>query len=417
MFKRSELNNGLPVVMERMSNVRSICLGIWVKAGSRNEPPGKSGISHFLEHMFFKGTRKRSASDIAVAIDSLGGDINAFTSKEGTTYYIKVLDEHIEKGVELLSDVFLNSTFPDDEIDKEKGVIEEEIRMVEDTPDDYVHDLFSATIWGDNGLGRPVLGNRDTVRAITRDDLVGHVRKYYGTGDTVIACAGNFKTDELLGMLGMRLGRLRRGSVPRKGRTPGFRATTRVVQKDLSEAHICLGIRGIEQSSPDRYALLLLNAALGGGVSSRLFQEIREKRGLVYSVYSFLSSYSDTGFGGVYAGTSRNKVNEVLENMLREFQGLHHTLTEAELQRAKDQIKGSIVLGLESTSRRMQNLANQLIYYGRYYSPRQVMRAIDAVTLNDARSLAERIISGSGTALTVLGPFDESSLTVSLKQP
>jgi predicted Zn-dependent peptidase len=417
MFKKDVLENGIPVVMEQIKGVRSVSLGIWVKAGSRNERPEQNGISHFLEHMFFKGTKKRTAADIAIDIDSLGGDLNAFTSKEGTTFFIKVLDEHLEKGVELLSDIFLRSSFPEEELHREKGVIKEEISMVEDTPDDYIHDIFGASVWGDQGLGQPVVGTKKIVSSLTRDDLLGHIKRYYGTSDTVVACAGNFKADRLLDLLKKSLGRLRRGSVPETGEVPEFSPNVQIVEKDLAEVHICLGIRGIQQASPDRYGVLLLNAALGGGVSSRLFQEIREKRGLVYTVYSFLSSYSDTGLWGVYAGTGKKHVNTVIEKTLEELRSLHETITEAELQRAKDQLKGNLVLGLESTSRRMQSLATQLIYYGRHFSPTEIMKAIDAVTLKDARDIAARLITESGIALTIYGPFDKKSLKASLPRP
>jgi predicted Zn-dependent peptidase len=414
VFRKVVLENGIPVVMERIKGVRSVSLGIWVKVGSRNELPNQNGISHFLEHMFFKGTKKRSATDIAVTIDSLGGDLNAFTSKEGTTFYIKVLDEHIEKGLELLSDIFMRSLFPDEEIKREKGVVNEEINMVEDTPDDYIHDIFSSSVWGSGGLGQPVVGTKKAVNSLTRDDLMDHIKKYYGTSDIVVACAGNIDTDKLTEMLSKSLGRLRRGSVPETGEAPSFKPNVQVVGRDLSEVHVCLGIKGIRQASPDRYGVLLLNSVLGGGVSSRLFQEIREKRGLVYTVYSFLSSYADTGLWGVYAGTGKRHVNTVVEKTLEELYGLHDTITETELQRAKDQMKGSIVLGLESTSRRMQSLATQLIYYGRHFSPTEIMKEIDSVTLKEAKELAERLTTEDGIALTIYGPFEKRSLKVSL---
>ncbi len=404
--------------MEQIKNVRSVSLGVWVKVGSRNETAAQNGISHFLEHMFFKGTKRRTSADIAADIDSMGGDLNAFTSKESTTFYIKVLDEHLERGVGLLMDVFLRSTFPENEIEKEKGVIAEEINMVEDTPDDYIHDIFSSTVWGKAGLGQPIIGKKENVRSISRTDLVEHIRKYYGTCDTVVSCAGNFDPDSLLSLLRKGLGKLRRGSVPESGNSQTFRPKINVMDRDLSEVHICLGIEGIAQASPDRYAILLLNTVLGSGYSSRLFQEIREKRGLAYNVYSFLSSYADTGLWGVYAGTGKKHVNTVIEKSVKELFNLHSTLTEAEIQRAKDQLKGSLVLGLESTSRRMQSLATQLIYYGRYYSPTEIMRSIDAVSLKEARVLAERLTSGkNGAALTVYGPFEKQSLKASLRRP
>jgi predicted Zn-dependent peptidase len=311
--------------------------------------------------------------------------------------------------VELLSDIFLNSTFPEVELKRESRVINEEINMVEDTPEDYIHDIFSRSLWGDRGLGQTVLGRKETIKRITRNDLLAHIRRFYGTKDTIVSCAGNFKGNAIKEMMERSLGRLRRGSKPIAGETPSFRAMTKVYDRDLSEVHLCLGIQGIRQSSPDRYCLLILNTVLGGGISSRLFQEIREKRGLAYSVYSFLSSYLDTGFWAVYAGTGKRNVNEVIERALKELSKLHESITEDEIQRAKDQLKGSIMLGLESTSRRMQNIANQEIYYGRYHSPVEVMRKIDSVSIRKARQTAERLIKGSGVALTMLGPVKKNS--------
>lgn len=416
MFKKARLDNGITVVMERMSNMRSMSLGIWVKVGSRYEPSEKNGISHFLEHMFFKGTEKRSSLDIAVETDALGGELNAFTSKEGTTFYVKVLDEYLEKGLELLSDIFMHSTFPPEEIEREKGVVREELKMVEDTPDDHIHDLYSRLVWGSGGLGQPIIGRKETVKSFNRDDILEHIRKYYGTRDTIISCAGNFEHERLLDALNRGLGGLRRGSEPAEGEAPVFRARTQVYGKALSEVHLCLGMQGIQQSSPDRYCMLLLNAILGGGVSSRLFQEIREKRGLAYSVYSFLSSYRDTGLWGVYAGCGKKHFNEVVERVTHEFMGLPATITRAELERAKAQVRGSLVLGLESTTRRMQNIANQEIYYGEYLSPEEIIKKIDSVTIEDIRGLAVRLVSGSAVALTVLGPVEKKHLKASLPQ-
>jgi predicted Zn-dependent peptidase len=360
--------------------------------------------------MFFKGTQKRTAKDIAIEIDSLGGELNAFTSKESTVFYVKILDEYIEKGIELLSDIFLHSTFPKEDIEKEKRIVKEEIKMVEDMPDDYVHDLFNQTIWGHAGLGQSVLGRRETVRAFTREDLISHIRKYYGTRDVIIACAGNFESESILVMLNKNLGGLRRGSEPEKGTTPYFNNKVEVFQKELSEAHICLGVEGIPQASKERYSLSVLNTIFGAGVSSRLFQEIREKRGLAYSIYSFLASYFDTGIWGVYAGVSRKRVREVVELILEEINGLKNTLTEAELERAKNHLKGNIILGLESTGSRMNNIARQEIYHGRYYSPKEVMKEIDSTTLSHVRDLAEKLIKQESLSLTVYGPVYEKDL-------
>src|SRR4030066_823559 len=267
MFIKEHLLNGVPVVTESLKNVRSVVLGIWVKVGSRNETTEKNGISHCLEHMFFKGTKKRSAKDIAFEIDSLGGDLNAFTSRESTTFYVKVLDEYLEKGCELLSDVFLYSTFPEEDIEKEKRIIKEEIKMVEDTPDDYIHDLFNQTIWGHSGLGQPVLGHRETVRSFTKDDLLSHIRKYYGTKDIVVSCTGNFEHDHLLSVLNKNLGNLRRGSEPDRGTLPDFTGKVDVFSKDLSGVHLCLGVKCLPQASKERYKLYVLNTILGAGIS------------------------------------------------------------------------------------------------------------------------------------------------------
>ncbi len=410
MFKKEYLSNEIPVVMEPLKNMRSVAIGIWVKVGSRNETLDENGISHFLEHMFFKGTHKRTAKDIAIEIDSLGGELNAFTSKENTAFYVKILDEYIEKGVELLSDIFLHSTFPEEDIEKEKRIIKEEIKMVEDTPDDYVHDLFNQTIWGDTGLGQSVLGRRETVKSFTRDDLISHIKKYYGIKDVIIACAGNFEPESLLVILNKNLGSLRRGSEPVKDTHPLFNSRVEVFHKELSEAHVCMGVEGIPQASEERYSLSVLNTILGAGVSSRLFQEIREKRGLTYSIYSFVSSYFDTGIWGIYAGVGRKRVRELVELILEEANNLKDTLTEVELERAKNHLKGNIILGLESTGSRMNNIARQEIYYGRYYSPKEVMKEIDSIKLSQIKDLAEGMLKREGFSITVYGSVYERDL-------
>jgi len=408
MFKKTHLENGIPVVMEQVKDVRSVALGVWVKVGSRYELHEKNGISHFLEHMFFKGTQKRSARDIAVDTDSMGGDLNAFTSRENTTFYIKVLDEYFDRGIELLSDIFIHSTFPEEDIEKEKGIIKEEIKMVEDTPDDYIHDLFNRQIWGSGGIGQPILGRRETIKAFMRDDLVGHVKKHYGTKGIVISCAGNFEAERLLDALNHNFSSLRKGAETAGEPQPVFNGGIQVHAKDLSEVHLCLGVQGMPQASRDRYIMFILNTILGGGVSSRLFQEIREKRGLVYSVYSYISAYIDTGVLAVYAGTGKKKIVHVIELILKEFRGLADAVSEIDLERAKAQLKGNLILGLESTSSRMQNIARQEIYYGRYYSPSEIIKEINSISLAQVKELADRLLSGGGVALTVFGPVNEN---------
>jgi len=410
MYIKEYLPNGIPVVIETLKNMRSVALGIWVKVGSRNETSHKNGISHFLEHMFFKGTKKRTARDIAIDIDSLGGDLNAFTSKEGTTFYVKVLNEYLKDGVELLLDVFLHSTFPEKDIEKEKAIIKEEIKMVEDTPDDYIHDLFNQTIWDYKGLGQPVLGRSNTIKSFTRDDLLEHIRRYYGIKDIIVSCAGDFKPKFLLDILNKSLGNLRRGSEPARHQMPDFKSKVKIFDKELSETHICLGVKGLPQASEERYGIFILNTILGGGVSSRLFQEIREKRGLAYSIYSFVASYFDIGVWGVYAGVSRKKLREVVGLIVQEMCSLKDKITEEELTRAKNHLKGNIILGLESTISRMNNIARQEIYYGRYYSPKEIMKKVNAVTLSQVNGLSERLIKKERFSLTVYGPVNEKDV-------
>ena len=410
MFTKAHLENGIPVVMESFRNVRSVAIGVWVKVGSRYESRSENGISHFLEHMFFKGTKKYTAKDIAVEIDTVGGDLNAFTSRENTAFYVKVLDEYLDRGINLLSEIFVHSTFPEDELEKEKKIIKEEIKMVEDTPDDYVHDLFTQTIWGREGLGQPVLGTRDTIASFTRDDIVSHIRRYYGTRDIVIACAGNFDQDQVMKMLNMRFGGLRQGAATKTGDIPVFRFSRKVVVKDLSEAHVCIGVPGLSQVDEDRYALFILNTILGGSVSSRLFQEVRENRGLAYSVYSFTAMYYDTGLWGVYAGVSRKRVREVCELIVKEMLELGSTLTDDELDKAKRHLKGNMILALESTNSRMNNIARQEMYYGRYISPDEIIKSVDRVRLAEIQALSERLIARDRFSATAFGPMEKDVL-------
>jgi len=401
--------------METAQEMHSVCIGIWVKVGSRFEEPVKNGISHFLEHMFFKGTEKRTAEDIAMEIDSLGGELNAFTSTEYTLYYVKVLDEYLERAVELLMDIFLNSTFPEDDIKKEKGIINEEISMVEDTPSDFVFEVFSKNIWGEDALGQTVLGKRETIGAFKRDDLINHIGDYYGTENIIVACSGKFNEDKLINHLNEGIGSLGRNSMKKDVVVPGFSGGLNVLTKDLSEAHICLGLKGMPYSSDDRYAMHLLNTILGSGFSSRLFQNIREKRGLVYSIYSYHVSYIDTGIWSVYAGTDRKHVSEVINITVDEVMNLAGSVTAEELQRAKAQLKGNLILALESTSNKMTNIAKQEIYYGKYFTPDEIIRMVDDVTIDDLKALSNRIVGESPIAVTVYGPVEEDNLKNSCK--
>jgi predicted Zn-dependent peptidase len=410
MVKIRTLENGIPVIMEKIKGMRSACVGVWVRVGSRYEKPQNNGISHFIEHMFFKGTKRRTQKEIAVEIDSMGGDLNAYTSRETTTYYVKVLSDFTAGGIDLLADIFTNSLLRDEDLEIEKEVVEEEIKMVEDTPDEHVHDYFYADIWGANGLGMPILGVTDTVRSFRREDLLDYTLKNYGANGVVVSCAGNIDPDALLGLLNGHLGGIRPGapaaSVSRQAFEPGLN----IYQKDLSDVHICIGVEGIEQDSLLRYPFLILNTIFGAGVSSRLFQEVRENRGLSYSIYSFLSSYHDVGVFGVYAAAGKNKYVKVLDTVFKEMRKLRDNLTADDLERAKGNLKGNIMLALESTHGRMNNLARQIIYYGRYYSPGQIVRGIDRVTMKDIRDVVDGFLAGGKAAVTLLGPADEKKV-------
>lgn len=407
MFKKLYLKNGIPLIMEKTEDVRSVVIGIWVKVGARYEQAEKNGISHFIEHMFFKGTRSRTAEDIAIEIDSVGGDLNAFTSREMTAFYARILDEYIDKGIDLLCDIVTSSVFDIVEIEKEKGVVHEEIRMVEDTPDDYIFDLFNKGIWGDDGLGRPVLGTAEAVGSFTREDIVDYINSFYTAGNTIVACAGNLDIKKTVGLMNDKLsiatgiGDNVRPDVPR------FKASVDVYPKDLSEVHMCVGFEGLPGNSPDRYALSVINTLLGSGISSRLFQEIREKRGLVYSIHSFLSSYHDTGCIGIYAGAGEKKFREVIDLIIKNACSLKDTISMDELDRTKNQLKGNIILALESASAKMSNLAKQEIYHGRYFSPEDIIKSIEDVSMEEVRDLSERIFDPEKMAVTLLGPVDE----------
>lgn len=410
MVKKVLLDNNIPVLLENVKDVRSVCIGIWVKTGARYEHPDNNGISHFLEHMFFKGTEKRTAEGIAMETDSLGAELNALTSSEYTLFYVKVLDEYIDKAVDLLTDIFIHSTFPETGIEKEKNIINEEINMVEDTPSDYIHELFNKNVWGKNGLGQPVLGSKETIETFTREDLLGYIGKYYGIGNIVVACSGNLVEEEFTGYLNRGLGGLQRISEKRGESSPVFTGGLNVIPKDLSEAHVCLGIKGMPYNSEDRYSMHLLNTIFGSGYSSRLFQNIREKRGLVYSIYSYHMSFLDTGAWAVYAGTEKKHLNEVIDITVDEMRNLSATVTADELQRAKAQLKGNLILALESTSNKMTNIAKQEIYYGKYFSPEEVISMVDSVTLENIKDLAQRLVGDSPLAVTVYGPVKEEDI-------
>jgi predicted Zn-dependent peptidase len=410
-MRRTVLPNGIRVLSENLPDLRSVTVGIWVENGSRYEPAGEAGISHFLEHLFFKGTARRTAAEIAEAIDAVGGVLNAFTGKEHTCYYAKVLQEHLPLALDVLGDIFTSSTFPEDEIDRERSVIIQEISQVEDTPDDYVHDLFALRFWPNHPLGRPIAGSADTVGGLHREHFLRFLDARYRPDRVVVVAAGRLDHEELVATVARALGHLDGRVAPTDDRPPETRVGVDVHEKPLEQMHVCLGVPAISQAHPDRYTVHLLNLALGGGMSSRLFQEIREKRGRCYSVYSFLSSYRDTGYLGIYAGTSAEWLTEVIDVARAEVGRLaREGLGVDELARSKTQMKGNMLLALETSDSRMSRLAKNELYHGRDVGMEEVAASIDAVSPEDVVRVAHDLFAGKPLATLVLGDLKGATL-------
>jgi predicted Zn-dependent peptidase len=411
MVNRTILDNGIRVLSEEIDHVRSVSIGAWLEGGSRHESDLTNGAAHFIEHMLFKGTERRSAFDIAAAIDSVGGIINAATGKEQTSFYIKIPDYHLELAVDLLADIFTGSRFDDEDIGRERSVILQEIRMVEDTPDDYVHDFFEGTFWKDHPLGLPILGTKERVESFSRPDLLQFFQTRYRGNRLVISAAGRLRHGPFVELIRRSFGSFVGASACEAVEAPVARPGRAVLRKDLEQAHLVIGAPAPSAVSPERHAGVLLNAVLGGSMSSWLFQEIREKRGLAYAVCSYLTSYMDTGLFGIYAGTDKEKVREVL-SLVRE--GLERfrseLLTDDELRAAKEQIKGNFLLGMESTDNRMARLARNEITYGRSVPPEEVVERIDAVAREEIRALAVEMFRPEAMTIVGLGPVSDADL-------
>jgi predicted Zn-dependent peptidase len=413
LYRKLILDNGIRLVTERIPTLKSVTVGIWVNTGSRDESPAQAGYSHFIEHMFFKGTTTRSASDISREIDSLGGEMNAFTTRETTTVYVKVLDQHLSKALDLLSDVFHRSRFGTKEIEKEKQVVLEEIRMVRDDPEDLVQELHTQLVMGRHPLGRPILGQESTVARLRRQDLLDFIETHYRPQEMVLAVAGNFDQPQLEGTIARTFGRHRQPSSasPRKRWPPGVHGGVMLKRKPLEQVHLCVGLKGLAASHKDRYAAYVLNSVLGGSVSSRLFQEIREKRGLAYSVYSCLSGYSDGGTITIYAGTRAREVERVVDLIRREIRRLAaHGIERTELKRTKDQMKGSLMLSLESSHGRMNKLAKDELMAGGHTSLEEMLAEIDAITGDQVLRLAQELFAVETMAITGLGPLSSRQM-------
>jgi predicted Zn-dependent peptidase len=387
-----------------MSHVRSVSIGVWLARGSRHEPREQAGIAHFIEHMLFKGTTSRTAEDIAQTIDSIGGQMDAFTAKEYASYYIKVLDEHLPLALEVLADIVMRPAFSADDIEREKKVVLEEIKMVEDTPDDLVHELFTEHFWKDHPLGRPILGTPETVESLTADGLRRYFDAAYTAPNLILAAVGNITHDEVRNLVMKSFEGLPSHLDPLNEAPPHVIPQIVIRNKDLEQSHVCLGTSGYRQDHEDRYASYVLNTILGGSMSSRLFQNVREKRGLAYAVFSGLSAYRDTGSVTIYAGCANSAVEELIDVVIAELRRVKdEPMAAPELRRAKDHLKGSLMLNLESTSSRMSHLARQEIYFDRHFGLDETLEGVERVTIDDVQRVARDLFSDGALAATVLG--------------
>jgi predicted Zn-dependent peptidase len=410
-YRKSALPNGVRLVTETMPHVRSVAVGIWVETGSRVEPEPLGGISHLIEHLVFKGTATRSAEEIARAIDSVGGQMDAFTAKEHTCFYVNVLDEHLPLAVSLLTDILRQPLFAAADIEKEKAVVLQEIKMVEDTPDDLVHDLFAERIWADHPLGRPILGRWDVVKDFDRDLVRGHFEREYVPGRIVVAVAGHAEHERVADLFAAGFDGWRRPAAPPTFAPPALRSGVHTVHKPLEQVHLVVGLPGVSDSAPERYALYLLNDIIGGSMSSRLFQEVRERQALVYSVHSGQQAYRDTGLFYVYAGTDPANLGKVLHALMKEIRGLKKDgVTAEELRRAKDHLKGSLMLSLESTPSRMNRLASHEMRFGSFMSMDDMLTAIARVPMEEVDALIHRVLDEEQLSLLTLGPVDRRHL-------
>ena len=412
MVTTETLPSGLRLLTEAMPHVRSVTVGVWLTRGSRHESDAESGVAHFVEHMLFKGTTSRSARDIAQTVDSIGGQLDAFTTKEYAAYYLKVLDEHLPTAIDLLSDLVTKPAFEPGDIAKEQGVILEEIKMVEDAPDDLVHEMFAQQFWSRHPLGRPILGSAETVESFTAARLREYFTRAYVASNLVVAAAGRLEHAEIRELVDRAFTGVPTGEAGPHTAPPDVTAGVLTRHKDIEQSHICLGTPAYPLAHADRHALYVLNTILGGSMSSRLFQHVREERGLAYAVFSNLSTYSDAGTVTIYAGCASDKVDEVVSLALDELRALRETdVPEAELQRAKDHLKGSLMLGLESTSSRMAHLARQAIYFGRQFTLDEMLANIDRVTAADVRRASRDLFQDKALVATVVGPPEGGALS------
>lgn len=418
MFEKLLLDNGVRVVYEQIPYVRSISVGVWIGTGSRSETIENNGISHFIEHMLFKGTKRRNAKEIAACIDNIGGQLNAFTGKECTCYYTKTLDTHLEISLDILSDMLFRSKLALKDLQVERKVIMEEIGMYEDSPEELVHDILSEAIWSGNSLSYPILGTENSLKQINKDVILQYMENNYTPENAVIAIAGNFDPKELMKLIKKYFGKWKsQGSSKNVANKPEFINTVKVKEKDTEQVHLCVGFEGIEQGNDSLYSLLAVNNVFGGGMSSRLFQKIREEKGLVYSVYSYPSSYRSTGLFTIYAGMNPEHMPIVIELLSKEIDVIvKNGITEDELLKSKEQLKGSYILGLESTSGRMNSIGKAELMLGNINTPEEILQKIDDVSMDQVVNVISTIFASGKRSFSVVGnikkEFDFKSLIV-----
>jgi predicted Zn-dependent peptidase len=408
----SQLSNGIRVITEPMPAVRSVAVGLWIGTGSRCEKPAENGMSHFIEHMLFKGTPKRSAEDIAREVDAIGGNLDAFTGRELVGYNTKVLDEHLPVAFEILADMLLNPRFDEADIEKEKGVVLEELKMETDSPESYVHELFVSNFWKRHSLGRPILGTKKTIASFNQENLRGYHQRFYRPENLTITAAGNLRHEALVRLAEEHFGAMATGGEQPRSETPITSAPLILKpRRSLQQVHVCLGMPTIRATDPLRFACYTLNVVLGGGMSSRLFQNVRERQGLAYSIFSELNLYQDTGMMAVYAGTSPETARKLIDSVMLEVRRLkNEALPAEELRHAKDHMKGSLMLSLESTTSRMGNLARQWMNFGRFFTLDELVESIEAVSAEQVQAVAQASYQTGHIGLAMLGRLENASV-------
>ncbi|NBI07911.1 M16 family metallopeptidase [Senegalia massiliensis] len=413
MYNKTKLSNGIRIITENIPYVNSISIGLWVESGSRYENKDNNGVSHFIEHILFKGTKNRTARDIAEQIDSVGGQMNAFTSKECTCFYIKILDNHIDLAIDILQDMLFNSTFDENEIDKEKNVIIEEINMYEDAPEEIVHDLLSNTVFKKHPLSLPILGNKESINNLTKESMVDYFKKYYIPENIVISIVGNIDEENILKTLEKNFGvwKSNKKKLANKFVSPTIKRNIIYKDKDTEQLHLCLGLEGLKQSSKNIYSLLVLNNIFGGSMSSRLFQKVREDLGIAYSIYSYPSTYKDTGIFTIYAGLNPKHLIDLSKIIINEIKEIKANIfSEEEIFKSKEQLKGNFILGLENTSSRMSSYGKSELLNNKIETPNEIINSINKVNKNSIREVIDNIFNIDNINIAYVGRLNNKNI-------